>query len=136
MVEKKTYKFEPDYVSPPSATLLEVLDGNQLTIRQFAEKTQLSSDVMDQIIRNDFVMTEEVASRFEQVLGVSAKFWMNRDRNYRKHLTRIHNAKTLDSNTSQIAAREMNHGGSGLPKAPTHKRHPANGSLKSPLSAK
>lgn len=66
----------PDFKSPPSHTLLEVL-CDRSGLAEVADKVH-------GIVFEDKPITPEMATELETALGIPKCFWTNRDINYRR----------------------------------------------------
>ncbi len=80
-------QYRPNQVSPPGDTLLETIESLGMTRADFADRTGLPQETIDQIIRGEAPITPEVALRFERVTGVPADFWNRLERQYRAFLS-------------------------------------------------
>ena len=78
----------PDEVSLPGETLQEVLDDRQMSQANLAERTGRPKKTINEIIKGKAAITPETALQLERVLGVSASFWNNLERNYQEYLAR------------------------------------------------
>ncbi len=88
--------FAPDYAIPPGDTLKEVLATKCISQSELACRTGLTEKTISQIVSATTPITYEVAAKFELALGVSARFWNNRESNYRESLVRIEEGKRLE----------------------------------------
>jgi len=79
-------EYRPDTVSPPGATIAGILSQRWIQWDDFACDMGMSLAEVSGLIRGDVEITEGVALRLYQVLGVSVSFWVNRERKYREHL--------------------------------------------------
>lgn len=84
--ETDIYRYSPTYAVPPGETLLETIEALGMSRAELAKRTGLTPDTIDEIIQGRAPMTPEIALRFELVLGVPARFWMNLERRYRAAL--------------------------------------------------
>ncbi len=75
-------QYEPDFVSPPGETLMEVLEQKQMSQSQFANRVGHTPKYVNEIIKGKAPITAEAAISFEKVLGIPCSFWNNRQRNY------------------------------------------------------
>lgn len=78
-----TNRYNPDVVSPPGETLLEILKDRGMSRAELAERTCLTKKTINEIIRGGAALTPEIAIKLERVLGTPASFWNNREQNYR-----------------------------------------------------
>lgn len=78
----------PDVVSPPGETLQEILDERGMSQVKLAERTGRPIKTISEIINAKAAITTGTALQLEKVLGVPARFWINRERNYQEWLAR------------------------------------------------
>ncbi len=84
-MNKDTQKlYQPDYVSPPGETLQETIDTIGMSQAELAERTGRPKKTINEIIKRKGPITPETALQFERVLGIPARFWNSRERNYRE----------------------------------------------------
>jgi len=110
MTKSNQNQYQPDYVTPPGHTLLETLDSIGMSQRDLALRTGRPVKTINEIIKGKTAITAETALQFERVLGISAKFWINRERHYRDFVARRDEEETLKKHIpwlSQIPFREM-----------------------------
>lgn len=86
MSNKLQNQYAPDYVSPPGETLQEILEERGMSQAELAERTGRPKKTISEIINGKAAITPETALQLERVLGVSASFWNNREREYREAL--------------------------------------------------
>src|SRR5262245_37034715 len=79
-------RYRPETVSPPGETLLETLEQRGMTQAELAERTGRPAKTINEIIKGRAAITPETALQFERVLGVPARFWNNREQQYREYL--------------------------------------------------
>ncbi len=89
-------EYEPDLVTPPGDTLREILGTRGMSGTELAERIGQSRKNVSDILRGQAPITPETALSLERALGVSASFWLNRERNYREYLARLAEHKELD----------------------------------------
>jgi len=66
----------------PGDILLDELNARGLKKMAFARQLQLTNSVFSDIIHGKKRMTEEIASKLEEHLGIAAEFWMKAQKNY------------------------------------------------------
>ena len=81
--------FEPDWVTHPGSTLLEVLEVRRMTQKELARRTNLSTKHVNQIILGKAPITPETAILLERVTGVSAGFWNTREADYQTRKAKL-----------------------------------------------
>jgi addiction module HigA family antidote len=82
-------EFQPDYVSPPGDSILELLEAVGMTLESLAQSMGMSEDAVEEIIQGNAIITPEIALQLESVFGVPAAFWLRREQHYREGLARI-----------------------------------------------
>ncbi|MEW5873704.1 MAG: helix-turn-helix domain-containing protein [Candidatus Zixiibacteriota bacterium] len=86
--DRTQYRYEPDTVTAPGSSLLEMLEYAGMTQTDLARRTGRPIKTINEIIHGKTAITPETALQFEKVLGVAASFWNNRERHYREFLAR------------------------------------------------
>ncbi len=81
-------QYQPDRVSPPGDTLLESIEALGMSQAELAERLGRPKKTVNEIIQGKAQITPETALQLENVLGVPAAFWMNREARYREFLAR------------------------------------------------
>lgn len=82
MVIEQRNEYEPDYVSPPGESLVEILKSKSMAQSELAKRAGRTSKLINEIIKGKAVITPETAIQFERVLAIPASFWNNRQRRY------------------------------------------------------
>ena len=95
MNKDKKNQFVPDYAVPPGETLLETLEAIGMSQAELAELTGRPKKTINEIIKGKAAITPETALQFERVLGISAGFWNNLERNFQETLARSNEQKSL-----------------------------------------
>lgn len=83
-----TNAYLPDTVSPPGGTLEDVLEERGMSQAELAERTGLSKKTINLIIKGKAPLSQESALLLEKALGISAGFWINREKDYRSFIAR------------------------------------------------
>jgi HTH-type transcriptional regulator / antitoxin HigA len=84
-----TRPFTPDWVSPPGDTIADLLEERQWTQQQLAEDLGCTNKYISQLITGQEYIDDKMAFKLEQVLGGTARFWLNRESDYRSELIRL-----------------------------------------------
>jgi len=87
--------FSPDWISTPGDTMLDLLEERGWKQTEFAERIGFTTKHVSQMINGKTAITEDAAIRLERVLGSTARFWMNRESQYREALARKVEMKAL-----------------------------------------
>jgi HTH-type transcriptional regulator / antitoxin HigA len=81
-------EYMPDSVSPPGETLLETLEALGMSQTDLANRMGRPLKTTNEIIKGKTAITPETALQLEKVLSVPARFWLNREQQYRESLAR------------------------------------------------
>ena len=98
----KKHGFEPDYAVPPGETLKEVIDSMAMTQKDLSERTGLTVQSINRIIKGDQPITYETANALELVTGVSARMWNTLEANYREQLEKIQERERLEKDVDWL----------------------------------
>jgi len=80
--------YEPDSVSPPGATLHQIMIQRSLNVTDLAARLDLTRKHLTDILKGAAPITPETALKLERVLQTPARFWNNREQQYRDFLAR------------------------------------------------
>lgn len=83
--------FAPDWVSPPGDTILDLLEERGWKQTELAKRTGYTTEHIRLLINGKASITDDTASKLEQVIGHTAHFWLAREAQYRKGLDRLEN---------------------------------------------
>ena len=75
-------EYAPDYVSHPGETLSDVLEERGMSQVELARRMGRPSKTVSEIVRGKAAITSDIAQQLERVLGIPARFWNNRERQY------------------------------------------------------
>ena len=71
--------FQPDWASPPGATIESILREKGISKRRFCQDAELSAEEVERLLGGRVRITIRLARKLSEVLGSSVEFWMNRD---------------------------------------------------------
>ena len=74
---------------PPGYTIEEQLNENGLTQKEFAKLMELSDNSINALISGQMLLSVDIATKLEKVLGMPTQFWLNLETIYRKKIERI-----------------------------------------------
>lgn len=74
---------------PPGYTIEEQLNENQLTQKEFAKLMELSENSVNALISGQMLLSTDIATKLEKVLGMTAQFWLNLETIYREKIEQI-----------------------------------------------
>ena len=103
MASERKNEYAPDVVSPPGATLQDVLDERGMTQSELAARMSRPKKTISEIVSGKEAVTPRTAIQLERVLGIPADFWMRREALYREHQARAEEAAQLASATRWVS---------------------------------
>lgn len=78
--------FTPDWVSPPGDTIADILDDNNLTTHDFAQRMECSEQTANKLLSGRTRITPRIASQLQETTGASSEFWLKRESIFRERL--------------------------------------------------
>jgi HTH-type transcriptional regulator / antitoxin HigA len=97
--------FQPDWISPPGATISRVLTRRGMSFSDFATEIDAPVHVVQDLVQGIGTIDEPLAKQLANILGASPTFWMDREREYRADAERLRT--TLHAATSRDWLREL-----------------------------
>jgi HTH-type transcriptional regulator/antitoxin HigA len=91
--------FNPDWLSAPGGTILDIMDERGLSAKELARSLGLSVERTERLIAGKEAITKDIAVLLARQLGGSESFWLSRESNYRNQVAR------LQSSGSTMAAK-------------------------------
>ena len=91
--------FQPNWMSSPGATIIDILEQRGLSVEAFAELIGCPADKVGKLISGRAPITPAIAAALQAKIGGSSRFWMNREEQFRNDVAR------LQSNGNVSAAR-------------------------------
>jgi len=76
--------FNPDWVSPPGDTLLDIISDREWTRLELAQRLGVTETHLHQVLKGEVQLTVDMAIRLEQIIGSTANFWLKREARYRQ----------------------------------------------------
>ncbi|MHA7293540.1 ImmA/IrrE family metallo-endopeptidase [Arthrobacter sp. HLT1-21] len=92
---RTSYRYTPERVLPPGATLLEVLEERGMTQSDLATRTGLSTKHVNQIVKGVASITPETTILLERATGVAASAWTNLESAYQLDRSRSREGERL-----------------------------------------
>lgn len=96
--------YRPETISPPGATVRDMLDDLNMTQAELARRMGRPTNKVNQIIKGLKAITADTALELERVVGLSASFWLSREQNYRLALSE-RARRAHEDKESQIVSR-------------------------------
>ena len=103
MIDQVTVAYQPDFVSPPGDTILELLEEQNMTQSGLAQRMGRPVKTVNEIIHGKKSLTPETALQLELVLGAPARIWLNLEQQYREHLARQAEDEALQEQLDWLA---------------------------------
>jgi len=94
--------FSPDWVSVPGDTILDLIEEKGWSQAEFAKRIAYTTKHVSQLINGKASITEDTALKLEHVLGSTARFWLNREVQYREVLARTASLKKLEAHADWL----------------------------------
>lgn len=69
-------------LSPPGDTIKETMEATGMSIENFAKLMQVPTFVAEALLDGTKRISKEYALKLQQIFGIDAEFWRNRQRNY------------------------------------------------------
>jgi addiction module HigA family antidote len=98
MAERTKNEYRPSEVSPPGATLREILEERGISQAELAARTGRPKKTINEIVKGKAAITNQTALELELALGISAEFWNRREQHYREYLARQEERSRLEKN--------------------------------------
>jgi HTH-type transcriptional regulator/antitoxin HigA len=95
MIDER-WTYQPDAVSPPGETLLDLLEERDLTQKELALRMGRPLKTINEIVKGKAAITKETSLELEKVLGTPADFWLRREARYREYLARVEEQKNAE----------------------------------------
>lgn len=84
-----------EVISCPGDTLLETIQAKGISQSDLALRMGIPLKTINEIMMGKAAITPETAIQLERVIGPSAQFWLNYERQYRLDLAEIAEAERL-----------------------------------------
>ncbi len=91
-------------LSAPGDTIQETIDEIGMSQAELAERLGRSVPKLNELIKGKAPITKETATKLEYVLGISASFWLNLERQYQDELLEIEQMEYLEQCTEWVSS--------------------------------
>ena len=78
--------FNPNWVSAPGDTILDLLEYKDITSEEFSKMVDLSLSDAHLLLNGEYEITDELAEKLSIAFSISKQFWINRENTYRTGL--------------------------------------------------
>jgi HTH-type transcriptional regulator / antitoxin HigA len=110
MSEHLTNAYEPVAVTPPGATLADLLEERNIRQKELAVRMNVTPKFVNELIAGKASISPNVALSLERTLGVPADFWLARDAHYQAYRARMEAQAGLEAQAkwlNELPLREM-----------------------------
>lgn len=87
---------EPNWTSPPGATIARVMKTREIDASELAEAVGLSLHDFESLLQGRHRVNTKLADALALHLGATARFWLARDKDYIRDLARLGNDSPVD----------------------------------------
>jgi HTH-type transcriptional regulator / antitoxin HigA len=98
--------FTPDWTAAPQKTIARIMSRRGLSVYELAVEMDVSEAKAEALLYGGLQIDESLAERLSSALGATAKFWLNRETQYREDLQRLQKANeapaALDQNWAKL----------------------------------
>jgi len=101
--------FSPDWISVPGDTILDLIEEKSWSQAEFAKRIAYTTKHVSQLINGKAPITEDTALKLEHVLGSTARFWLNREVQYREVLARSAALVKLEDDVAWLKELPISH---------------------------
>ena len=95
MIKGEDMELKPDYAVIPGKTVRDSLEVLRMSQTELARRMSRPLKTINEIIKGKAAITADTAIQLEKVLGPSATFWNNLERQYRETIARIKSDEEL-----------------------------------------
>lgn len=81
-------EFNPDWVSPPGSTVLDIIEEQKISKKDFRRVMGMTHKQMNKLLKGYMPITPEIAVKLAGMFDTPISFWMNREKRYRELLKR------------------------------------------------
>jgi len=81
------HEFDPDWRSPPGDTILDLICERGISRFKLGRLLNISDDNVLNLLKGDFLIDNDMASRLSETLGSTVQFWENREKQYREAIS-------------------------------------------------
>lgn len=82
----KDKTFRPNWISAPGDSINEILKDKGITLARFALQLSESIETVNDLIKGQLEINQELAQKLEIAIGATAEFWIAREKKYREEL--------------------------------------------------
>jgi len=103
-----TLEIARSLLSPPGDTIQEHIDFIGMSQAELAERMGRPKEKINDIIKGREPITTATAFQLENVLGIPANFWLNRENTYRKELYELQQQEELEKENDWLVSFPVN----------------------------
>jgi HTH-type transcriptional regulator / antitoxin HigA len=110
MTDRSEVIYRPSTVTPPGATLADLLEERGIKQNELAVRLGVTAKFVNELILGKVSITPKTALLLERALSVPADFWLTRDAHYQASLVRAQSIEELEAQCdwlNELPLREM-----------------------------
>ena len=77
-------EYLPDCISSPGGTIKDLMEYKGIDVQTLSSIANIDEDTILQIINGEIPIDQDIAKKLEIVFGVSSKFWITREKRFRR----------------------------------------------------
>lgn len=89
-------EFSPNWLSPPGASVSDILEERGVSVREFAEQVGCDIRTATQFLMGSESVSVEFAANLARVVGSTKDFWLRREETYVRERQRISSSDSVD----------------------------------------
>lgn len=102
MTDRIANQYRPRTVTPPGATIQDLMDEQGLRQNELATRMGMSPKFVNELVAGKASITPPTALALERALGTPASFWLSREAQFQEARARQAEAESLESSTDWL----------------------------------
>jgi HTH-type transcriptional regulator / antitoxin HigA len=102
MTETQTNQYRPSTVTPPGATLADLIEERDIKQAELATRMGVTPKFINELVAGKASITPTTALALERALDVPADFWLARDARFQEYVARKHSQSELAAHTGWL----------------------------------
>jgi HTH-type transcriptional regulator/antitoxin HigA len=74
---------------PPGETVKEIIEDRGISVSAFAKEMRMKESEIDKLLNGSIPITERIAERLQNTIGVDREFWINLEAGYRDDIIKV-----------------------------------------------
>src|SRR5450631_4544904 len=102
MTETQTNQYRPSTVTPPGATLADLIEERGIKQAELATRMGVTPKFINELVAGKAAITPATALAMERALDVPADFWLSREARYQESIARAHSHTEMAAQTDWL----------------------------------